>query len=271
MKLRRTDTAAEYGSFHRYYDGDGTAGSRRASDHRLDVLRAALVDDDLRVNMLLPWLSKNGERETVSVLDIGCNDGTLTFQIAALLRSVVPPSVSIDCVGIDVDSKLIEKAVGQLESNDEALTSGGDSMSLVHGDFLMDDCSLGTRKFDVIMCFSVTKWIHLNAGDEGVQTFFRNVYERLKPRGSFWLEPQTRNCYRCRGLVSEHHRAMLQGIRLWPSSFPDLLVSPSVGFSAHRTLYGAPSDAPFVPFPADAAVKKKRGRVWRPIHAFRKV
>ena len=48
----------------------------------------------------------------------------------------------------------------------------------------------GDHSFDVISAFSVTKWIHLNHGDEGLLKFFRGVYDSLKPGGRFVFEPQ---------------------------------------------------------------------------------
>lgn len=43
--------------------------------------------------------------------------------------------------------------------------------------------------------FSISKWIHLNGGDEGLRTFFRRVHEVLKPGGTFILEPQEWDTY----------------------------------------------------------------------------
>jgi hypothetical protein len=38
--------------------------------------------------------------------------------------------------------------------------------------------------------FSITKWIHLNGGDEGLLSFFRKIYAVLKAGGLLLLEPQ---------------------------------------------------------------------------------
>ena len=38
--------------------------------------------------------------------------------------------------------------------------------------------------------FSITKWIHLHGGDDGLLEFFRQVYRLLVPGGIFVLEPQ---------------------------------------------------------------------------------
>lgn len=43
--------------------------------------------------------------------------------------------------------------------------------------------------------FSLTKWIHLNGGDDALLRFFRRVYDVLTPRGSLVLEPQAWDTY----------------------------------------------------------------------------
>ena len=43
--------------------------------------------------------------------------------------------------------------------------------------------------------FSITKWIHLNAGDEGLIIFFRRVFDVLRPAGKFVVEPQPWDSY----------------------------------------------------------------------------
>lgn len=57
------------------------------------------------------------------------------------------------------------------------------------------------------MCFydrlSITKWIHMNNGDEGLMRFFQKVYDVLKPGGVFLLEPQEWKSYATARGISE--------------------------------------------------------------------
>jgi 7SK snRNA methylphosphate capping enzyme len=42
---------------------------------------------------------------------------------------------------------------------------------------------------------SVTKWIHLHHGDDGIRSFFYKVYASLRAGGRFILEPQSWSSY----------------------------------------------------------------------------
>ena len=41
----------------------------------------------------------------------------------------------------------------------------------------------------------MTKWIHLNNGDEGLITLFQRIYSVLRPGGILILEPQEWETY----------------------------------------------------------------------------
>lgn len=43
--------------------------------------------------------------------------------------------------------------------------------------------------------FSISKWIHLNGGDDGLLKFFRRVSDVLRHGGKFVLEPQAWESY----------------------------------------------------------------------------
>lgn len=49
--------------------------------------------------------------------------------------------------------------------------------------------------FDTVLCLSLTKWIHLNWGDEGVKNLFRRIFAHLRPGGCLILEAQAYQSY----------------------------------------------------------------------------
>ncbi|RXW20598.1 hypothetical protein EST38_g5252 [Candolleomyces aberdarensis] len=49
--------------------------------------------------------------------------------------------------------------------------------------------------WDVVVAFSISKWIHLNKGDTGLLAFFHKVFRVLHAGGTFILEPQPWDSY----------------------------------------------------------------------------
>jgi len=85
------------------------------------------------------------------------------------------------------------------------------------------------HSYDVITCFNVTKWIHLNYGDEGVLTCFRKAFELLKPRGRFIVEYQPWKSYKKNKHITPKTREMFQQINIKPEDFRQVLET-QVGF-----------------------------------------
>jgi len=45
------------------------------------------------------------------------------------------------------------------------------------------------EQYDVILCLSTIKWVHLNYGDTGVKALFLKIKEQLAPGGLLIVEP----------------------------------------------------------------------------------
>lgn len=53
-----------------------------------------------------------------------------------------------------------------------------------------DDVKKMESEYDTITALNVTKWVHLNFGDDGLRRFFKRVYVQLRPGGIFILDAQ---------------------------------------------------------------------------------
>ncbi|KAF9260548.1 Bin3-domain-containing protein [Marasmius fiardii PR-910] len=213
------------------------------------------------------------------VLDIGCNEGWVTIEIAQKWDAE-------KVVGVDIDDTLIRAAwrrrlavwsqqgpnevEGTQESNkkkqkrkrksspspealrNHCLKSDYFPSSLEHmfgplpvppsenrgknvfphnvsfrvGDWAKDSDAVPEDQegYDIVLAFSISKWIHLNEGDEGLKAFFRRVYDVLRPGGVFILEPQAWDSYkRARRIMhnADIHRESELNIR--PDDFPSIL------------------------------------------------
>jgi 7SK snRNA methylphosphate capping enzyme len=89
-----------------------------------------------------------------------------------------------------------------------------------------------TPEYDTILCLSVTKWIHLNWGDEGLKRFFKRIFLHLRPEGKLILEPQSWASYTKKHSITEETDRNFREIRLKPDKFQEYLLSSEVGFSS---------------------------------------
>lgn len=130
-------------------------------------------------------------------LDIGCNTGDLTYILHDFLEKAMSqdqPEISL--IGVDLDPILIERA---RERNPRR-----DRLTFECLDFLSEDqqsyetlrkylAQLNKTRFDVVFCFSVTMWIHLNYGDDGLEEFLSRACALAE---MIVVEPQPWQCYR---------------------------------------------------------------------------
>eukprot|EP00124_Ichthyophonus_hoferi_P001794 Ihof_evm7s104 gene=Ihof_evmTU7s104 len=220
-----------YGNYNKYYLGRRSAGD----DQRIKVLRRA-------------WF------EGKKCLDVGCNSGVFTIEIA---RNFQPKKI----LGTDIDENLIKLAKNTVErfkpvtmeaDNGPAIQfpmSFGLTMGRLklpqakekkkqqHGfpfnvEFkaanILDDTVTGT--YDVITCLSVTKWIHLNWGDEGIRQLFEKFCRCIRPGGLLILEPQARHTYKKRKLMTATIYNNYHTICIHPDQFQQMLCSGTGGF-----------------------------------------
>lgn len=251
-----------HGNYHGYY-------SKRPSNA------------DPRLALLPPSIFE-GKR----VLDIGCNEGWVTCEIAQKwgARRVV---------GVDIDETLVRAAwkrrrtVWSLQrppsepSDDRKRKREPDASGLAartEYDYFPASCeymfgplpipafeateahkfphNLSFRAadwvessipedaegYDVIVAFSVSKWIHLSGGDSGLIKFFQRVFDALKPGGSFVLEPQPWDSY---GKAKRLHPTLKEignTLQLKPDNFGREL--KKIGFSEAKRL-GTPGEGGF--------------------------
>ncbi|XP_062147667.1 probable RNA methyltransferase At5g51130 isoform X2 [Alnus glutinosa] len=220
-----------------------------------------LEEEDPRLKVL-----KKEWFEGKDCLDIGCNSGIITIQIAKKFqcRSII---------GIDIDSNRIEDSYWHLKkfvkmesaqkthakasklaiaesangpeqsdtaaSNEETKEISRDCSPSMKRD-LYDIVSFRQENFvqsrhprekqyDTILCLSVTKWVHLNWGDDGLITLFSKIWGLLLPGGIFVLEPQPWKSYQNNRNVSETIAMNYKNIIIHPECFREILLD-KIGF-----------------------------------------
>lgn len=229
----------KYGNYDRYY------GYRNINETpKEDIRLQAFIEQKELIT---------GKR----LLDIGCNNGSLTLLIA---KHCHPASV----VGIDIDGDLIGSARRHQTTMLKSCIDDGDALrSLKCVEFktanyaYKDESLLANEKaqFDVILCLSVTKWIHLNFGDAAVKLCFKRVYRQLHDGGIFILEAQPWGSYKKKKRLTGEIFANYKKISFRPSDFNRFLLGDEIGF---REMFELKL--------ADHTVKGFR----RPIYVFRK-
>ncbi|KAG7464498.1 hypothetical protein MATL_G00166300 [Megalops atlanticus] len=126
-------------------------------------------------------------------------------------------------------------------------TTTGDfpaNISFMKGNYVLEsDALLQTQQpeYDVILCLSLTKWVHLNWGDVGLQRLFKRAFRHLRPGGIFILEPQPWASYSKRKKLTETTYKNYYNIRFKPDQFSSYLTS-EVGFSSYE-LIGTPKSS----------------------------
>ncbi|XP_063873836.1 7SK snRNA methylphosphate capping enzyme-like isoform X3 [Scylla paramamosain] len=226
----------QFGNYNKYY---GYRNPDQTPDVRLEYLKREWFDG-------------------CDVLDIGCNIGHVTLTVA---RDFNPKRV----VGIDIDKKLVNIAQKNIkhylrkgdaeEANfpksmrllygplrppvqADGFRSFPHNVKFVHGNYVLESDELLETvrpEFDLVLCLSITKWIHLNWGDAGLKRFFRRIFYNLRPGGRLVLEPQAWPSYNKRRKLTKRIFDNYKSICLFPDKFNDFLLH-EVGFSTSEKL-----------------------------------
>uniref|UniRef100_A0A8C5LPH8 RNA methyltransferase n=1 Tax=Leptobrachium leishanense TaxID=445787 RepID=A0A8C5LPH8_9ANUR len=180
---RYTDPgAAPYGNFPNYY-------SFNPPENRVSLVPPGFLSNLLQKSGVSP--------SPILCLDVGCNSGDLSVAFYKHLQPCEPSDEPMDVhfLCCDIDADLIDKA--------QASNPFPKSISYVTSD-IMDSSDPGgpirnfldgfnRSTFDLGFCMSITMWIHLNHGDQGLIDFLNRV---TKFCDYLLIEPQPWKCYR---------------------------------------------------------------------------
>ncbi|XP_028654058.1 7SK snRNA methylphosphate capping enzyme [Erpetoichthys calabaricus] len=249
----------QYGNYNKYY---GYRNPGWCEDPRVRVLKPEWFHDK-------------------SVLDLGCNTGHMTLYLAKnckpckivgididtglihsawqnvrhYLSEVVQPSSAKKGEDHEGTPKkqfpaslticrgpIAPPPIGQLSSSSREFPN---NVSFLRANYVLpNDDLLQTQRpeYDVILCLSMTKWVHLNWGDDGLKRLFRRIYLHLNPGGVLILEPQPWSSYGKRKKITENINKNYYNIHFKPDQFTAYLISPEVGFSSYE-LIGTPQSS----------------------------
>ncbi|CAM8891437.1 unnamed protein product [Rhodiola kirilowii] len=210
-RKRKGKEVAQFGNYRNYYGY--RLGQELKEDPRLHVFRKEWFQDK-------------------DCLDIGCNSGLITISIA---RNFQCRSI----LGIDIDNDRIQDAYWCMRKINREMSraslegsKGRDLSEIVSfrkENFVQNWSGPPGKLYDTIICLSVSKWIHLNWGDDGLVTLFSRIWKLLQPGGILVLEPQPWSSYDKNRLVSETTAANCRSIMFYPNTFQDLLLD-KIGF-----------------------------------------
>ena len=154
---------------------------------------------ETRINLLPPgiftamWVAQ-GSADCFSILDLGCNEGDLSYGLFLRVKQEMPDRVSVKLLGIDIDPLLIEKAQSKYGGEEGCKFISQDILSHDFDSILQrykEETSIGN--FSLISLFSITMWLHVNCGDLVFYNFLKKCCEWSH---HLLIEPQPWRCYR---------------------------------------------------------------------------
>ena len=100
--------------------------------------------------------------------------------------------------------------------------------------------------YDVVLAFSISKWIHLNGGDDAIIKIFNRVYTVLNHGGVFVLEPQAWETYGKARKMDEKLRTNAKTLKLRPKDFEAKLQEIGFGPAKHLGVAGQGGECPLL-------------------------
>ncbi|TRY64317.1 hypothetical protein TCAL_04624 [Tigriopus californicus] len=246
----------EYGNYNRYY---GYRAPNAEDDPRLKYLKAEwfagkeVLDIGCNVGQLTMALGRLFHTKSIIGMDI---DKGLIEVARKRLRHVASQTKASNTApkhGESKDSKKspqfpanlpqifgpLDPASGlRFQQDSNSAEQYPRNVKFVCGNYVLENEELLQTvqpEFDVISCFSTTKWMHLNFGDEGLKRAFKRIFAQLRPGGLFVLEAQGLPSYRLKKKLTERIYENFQKIKLKPEQFSDYLIH-QVGFSSGHNI-----------------------------------
>ena len=97
------------------------------------------------------------------------------------------------------------------------------------------DFTSSAATYDVVLCLSVTKWIHLTEGDSGLLTLFRIIHQLTSPGGRAIIEYQSWSSYLNNKKTSATTLRVFDTLKIRPEDF-ELILTKGTGFRIEARL-----------------------------------
>ena len=97
------------------------------------------------------------------------------------------------------------------------------------------DFTSSAATYDVVLCLSVTKWIHLTEGDSGLLTLFKIIYQLTSPGGRAIIEYQSWSSYLNNKKTSATTLRIFDTLKIRPEDF-EVILTKDIGFRIEERL-----------------------------------
>lgn len=257
--FKEGDARFQYGNYNRYY---GYRNPNNEADHRLKVFshhsyifaNKDILDIGCNIGHITLSVARDFGARTVTGIDIDPKLIAIARKnIKHYVKTVensprpdgTPDSKSATCYKSSSEFFPISLPIlyGPIDIPGFHDTHKGrgfpNNVTFKQCNYVLEDeslLSLEQPQFDIILCLSITKWIHLNWGDNGIKLAFRRMYEQLRPGGKLIVEPQHWASYKSKKKLTETIYKNYNSIEFFPDKFREYLLSPAVGFAKSEIL-----------------------------------